>query len=107
MGLMDDLKTVDPEISEAINAELNRQRHKLELIASENIVSEAVMKAQGSVLTNKYAEGLARDTMAAVSMLMWLSSWLLTVPRSSLVQAMLMYSLILVPRQIWQFSLPC
>ena len=55
MGLMDDLKTVDPEISEAINAELNRQRHKLELIASENIVSEAVMKAQGSVLTNKYA----------------------------------------------------
>ncbi|MBQ1941893.1 MAG: serine hydroxymethyltransferase [Selenomonadaceae bacterium] len=54
---MDDLKTVDPEISEAINAELNRQRHKLELIASENIVSEAVMKAQGSVLTNKYAEG--------------------------------------------------
>ena len=57
MGLMDDLKTVDPEISEAINAELNRQRHKLELIASENIVSEAVMKAQGSVLTNKYAEG--------------------------------------------------
>ena len=57
MGLMDDLKTVDPAISEAINAELNRQRHKLELIASENIVSEAVMKAQGSVLTNKYAEG--------------------------------------------------
>ena len=57
MGIMDDLKTVDPEISEAINAELNRQRHKLELIASENIVSEAVMKAQGSVLTNKYAEG--------------------------------------------------
>ena len=54
---MDYLKTVDPEISEAINAELNRQRHKLELIASENIVSEAVMKAQGSVLTNKYAEG--------------------------------------------------
>ena len=57
MGLMDDLKTVDPEVAAAIDAELNRQRNKLELIASENIVSKAVMEAQGSVLTNKYAEG--------------------------------------------------
>ncbi|MBO5588506.1 MAG: serine hydroxymethyltransferase [Anaerovibrio sp.] len=54
---MDDLKVVDPEIAEAIDAELSRQRNKLELIASENIVSTAVMAAQGSVLTNKYAEG--------------------------------------------------
>ncbi|MBP3231889.1 MAG: serine hydroxymethyltransferase [Anaerovibrio sp.] len=54
---MDELKVVDPEIAEAIAAELNRQRNKLELIASENIVSSAVMTAQGSVLTNKYAEG--------------------------------------------------
>ncbi|WP_297568105.1 serine hydroxymethyltransferase [uncultured Anaerovibrio sp.] len=57
MSLMDELKVVDPEIAEAIAAELNRQRNKLELIASENIVSSAVMTAQGSVLTNKYAEG--------------------------------------------------
>lgn len=57
MSLLDTLATVDPEISEAINAELSRQRNKLELIASENIVSKAVMEAQGSVLTNKYAEG--------------------------------------------------
>lgn len=57
MSLMDDLKVVDPEIAEAIDAELSRQRNKLELIASENIVSTAVMAAQGSVLTNKYAEG--------------------------------------------------
>lgn len=57
MSLMDDLKVVDPEIAEAIDAELSRQRNKLELIASENIVSSAVMAAQGSVLTNKYAEG--------------------------------------------------
>ncbi|WP_276839934.1 serine hydroxymethyltransferase [Anaerovibrio lipolyticus] len=57
MSLMDDLKVVDPEIAEAIDAELSRQRNKLELIASENIVSAAVMAAQGSVLTNKYAEG--------------------------------------------------
>lgn len=47
----------DPEIQQAINAELGRQQHEIELIASENIVSKAVMEAQGSVMTNKYAEG--------------------------------------------------
>ncbi|MCI6869355.1 MAG: serine hydroxymethyltransferase [Selenomonadales bacterium] len=54
---MDSLKSVDPEIEEVLAKELHRQRNKLELIASENIVSTAVMTAQGSVLTNKYAEG--------------------------------------------------
>src|SRR6516225_6092527 len=48
----------DPEIAEAIKLELGRQRDEIELIASENIVSRAVLEAQGSVLTNKYAEGL-------------------------------------------------
>ncbi len=57
MSIMDTLKQADPQIAEAIDHELNRQRTKLELIASENIVSRAVMEAQGSVLTNKYAEG--------------------------------------------------
>lgn len=47
----------DPELAQAIQAEKERQQNKLELIASENFVSEAVMEAQGSVLTNKYAEG--------------------------------------------------
>lgn len=47
----------DPEVAEAIAQEEGRQRHKIELIASENFVSRAVMAAQGSVLTNKYAEG--------------------------------------------------
>ncbi|MBR0062143.1 MAG: serine hydroxymethyltransferase [Selenomonadaceae bacterium] len=47
----------DTELFAAVESELNRQRNKLELIASENIVSRAVMEAQGSVLTNKYAEG--------------------------------------------------
>ncbi len=51
------VKNVDPEIGDAMALELNRQQHKLELIASENIVSPAVMAAMGSVLTNKYAEG--------------------------------------------------
>ena len=54
---MDTLKAVDPEIAKGIGDELHRQQTKLELIASENIVSRAVMEAQGSVLTNKYAEG--------------------------------------------------
>ena len=57
MALMDTLKKTDEKIASALEAELSRQRHKLELIASENIVSRAVMEAQGSVLTNKYAEG--------------------------------------------------
>jgi glycine hydroxymethyltransferase len=48
----------DPAIAEAIRSELGRQRNEIELIASENIVSRAVLEAQGSVLTNKYAEGL-------------------------------------------------
>lgn len=52
------LKETDPEIYQAIQHELTRQQQGLELIASENFVSEAVLEAQGSVLTNKYAEGL-------------------------------------------------
>ncbi len=51
------LAEADPEIAAAINGELGRQRHEIELIASENIVSRAVLEAQGSVMTNKYAEG--------------------------------------------------
>jgi glycine hydroxymethyltransferase len=51
------LAAIDPAIDEAIGLELQRQREKIELIASENIVSKAVLEAQGSVLTNKYAEG--------------------------------------------------
>ena len=51
------LETRDPEIHAAMRAELNRQRKEIELIASENIVSAAVMEAQGGVMTNKYAEG--------------------------------------------------
>src|SRR2546428_12807664 len=51
------LTEADPDIAAAIRGELGRQRHEIELIASENIVSRAVLEAQGSVLTNKYAEG--------------------------------------------------
>ncbi|UCE24791.1 MAG: serine hydroxymethyltransferase, partial [Candidatus Zixiibacteriota bacterium] len=54
---MSSLKHVDPEIYDAIVGETNRQQTKLELIASENFVSEAVLEAAGGVMTNKYAEG--------------------------------------------------
>jgi glycine hydroxymethyltransferase len=54
---MSSLKAIDPEIFEAIKNEENRQKYTIELIASENFVSPAVLEAQGSVLTNKYAEG--------------------------------------------------
>ena len=53
----EDLTTRDPQIAKAIGLELGRQSDEIELIASENIVSQAVMQAQGSVMTNKYAEG--------------------------------------------------
>ena len=50
-----DLGSADPEIAEAIRHELGRQQQEIELIASENIVSNAVLEAQGSIMTNKYA----------------------------------------------------
>src|SRR5260370_6733330 len=53
----DPLCAADPELAAAIDGELQRQQTQIELIASENIVSRAVLEAQGSVLTNKYAEG--------------------------------------------------
>jgi glycine hydroxymethyltransferase len=54
---MENVKNTDPQIYQSIMDELKRQQNKLELIASENIVSKAVLEAQGSVMTNKYAEG--------------------------------------------------
>ena len=54
---LDNIKKVDPEVAEQIELEFERQQNTIELIASENITSPAVMEAAGSVLTNKYAEG--------------------------------------------------
>ena len=54
---MDSLRQFDPDIANSINHELERQTYTLEMIASENFVSRAVLEAQGSVMTNKYAEG--------------------------------------------------
>ena len=57
MNFFDELKNFDPQVADACNLELERQKHNIELIASENIVSKAVLLAAGGVLTNKYAEG--------------------------------------------------
>ena len=66
---MDIIRRTDPEIADAIGEELARQRRNIELIASENIVSEAVLAAMGTVLTNKYAEGYpGRRYLADVNM---------------------------------------
>lgn len=54
---LEHIKNTDPEVAQAIEKEFERQQNTIELIASENITSEAVMEACGSVLTNKYAEG--------------------------------------------------
>ena len=54
---IENVRKTDPEIADAITIELERQQRNIELIASENIVSTAVLSAMGSVLTNKYAEG--------------------------------------------------
>ena len=57
MNFFEELKNYDSEVAAAVDSELQRQRHNIELIASENIVSKAVLLAAGNVLTNKYAEG--------------------------------------------------
>ena len=57
MNFFEELNQFDTEVANACELELERQRHNIELIASENIVSKAVLLAAGGVLTNKYAEG--------------------------------------------------
>ncbi len=57
MNFFDELQNFDKEVFEACDKELTRQQHNIELIASENIVSKAVILAAGGVLTNKYDEG--------------------------------------------------
>lgn len=63
------VQNADPEVGAAMERELGRQRENIELIASENIVSPAVMAAMGSVLTNKYAEGYPGHRYSAAASL--------------------------------------
>lgn len=106
MFSFDYVKNADPEIAAAMEAELNRQRENLELIASENVVSEAVMAAMGSHLTNKYAEGYpGKDIMAAASVWTWSRISPSRERRSCSDVSMQMYSHIPAHRPTWRYSL--
>ena len=81
---MSRLEQVDPDIAKAIHDETVRQSRNLELIASENFVSEAVLEAVGSVMTNKYAEATqANVTTGAARSSTWPRTWPSAAPRSS------------------------
>jgi glycine hydroxymethyltransferase len=77
------LEQVDPEVAKAIRLETERQSRNLELIASENFVSEAVLEAVGSVMTNKYAEGYPGRRYYGGCEWIRSKSWPSSAPRSS------------------------
>lgn len=102
------IEAVDPELCGAMRKELTRQREHLELIASENFVSDAVLAAMGLHLTNKYAEGYPENGItAAVSMLISLRIWHVNEPKRFSAQSMRMCSRIPVHRPTWLSILPC
>lgn len=99
---MDFLSQYDPEVGASIREEFTRECRNIELIASENLVSEAVMLAMGTCLTNKYAEGYPGSAIMAAVML-WMSRKKSPAsgPASSLAAGMPMSSLTPVPMPIW------
>ena len=113
MYTLEDIQAVDMEVAQAITDELDRQNSHIELIASENWVSPAVMSAMGSVLTNKYAEGYPGKryyggcediTVAASAWTLW-KNWQESAQKNYLGVSMSMCSHIPVRRQIWRYSL--
>lgn len=97
---------LDPELGAAMNDELKRQQSNLEMIASENLVSPAVMAAMGSVLTNKYAEGYpGSDIMADANMSTSLKPLHVTALVSFFMPNMPMFSLTLAHRLTLLFIL--
>jgi len=106
MYSFDEVKNADPELAKAMEQETGRQNDHIELIASENFVSKAVMATMGSTLTNKYAEGIPGNVIMADAS-MWTSwkIWQETAQRNCLVVLMQMFSHIPVPRQTWLYSL--
>ena len=103
------LQKIDPAIADAIFLEKQRQQENIELIASENFVSPAVMEAQGSVLTNKYASRatLANGGMAAAKNA-WipLSAWLSSAPSRFLAPTTPTFNRIPAARRTWPFIFP-
>ena len=102
MYSLDEVKKVDPEIADAIVAEQERQNSHIELIASENWVSKAVMAAMGSPLTNKYAEGYPGKRYYGGCQCVDVVE---NLARNCLDAIMRMYSLIPVRRPILPYSL--
>ena len=106
MYSFDEVLNYDPEVAKAMEDELTRQRTHIELIASENLVSKAVMAAMGSPLTNKYAEGYPENvTMADANMWMLLRLLPLRELKSSLAVSMQTFSHTQVHRLTLQHSL--
>lgn len=102
------IEAVDPELCGAMRKELTRQREHLELIASENFVSDAVLAAMVLNLNNKYAEGYPENGItAAVSMLISLRIWHVNEPKRFSAQSMRMCSRIPAHRPTWLSILPC
>lgn len=107
MYTFEDIKKVDMEVAEAITAEFDRQSSHIELIASENWVSPAVMSAMGSVLTNKYAEGYpGKRYYGGCDCVDVVEDLARERAKKLLAVSTPMCSLIPGPRQIWQCSLP-
>ena len=105
MYSFDEVLNYDPEVAKAMDDELGRQRSHIELIASENLVSKAVMAAMGSLLTNTLKDIQERDITVAASMLTLLKLLPLRELRSFLAVSMQMYSLIQEHRPTLQHSL--
>lgn len=102
------VESYDPELGAAMQRELGRQRQNIELIASENIVSPAVMAAMGSVLTNKYAEGYpGHRYSAAASTSIRSSRSPLTAPASCSARSMPTSSRTPAHRPTWPSTLRC
>lgn len=100
----DELKTADAEIAEAITKEMERQNSHIELIASENWVSHAVMAAMGSPLTNKYAEGYpAKRYYGGCECVDVVENLAIERAKNYLDVIMRMYSLIQERRQTWRY----
>lgn len=99
------IEQTDPAIYELIKKEEQRQVHNIELIASENIVSGAVQEAQGSVLTNKYAEGYpGKRFYGGCEFIDQIESLAIERAKQLLMQNMPMYNRTPVRRLIWQFT---
>lgn len=103
----EEVEKYDPELAQAMSDELTRQRTHIELIASENLVSKAVMAAMGSVLTNKYAEGYpGKRYYGGCEYVDVVEELARERAKKLLAVSMSMCSRTLEHRQIWQSFLP-